>query len=58
MTPTRDFVYALMDLRAEGQSPAKAGAEDSSARGGVADLETLLKGTVKSFMKLVVRPTA
>jgi RimJ/RimL family protein N-acetyltransferase len=43
MTPTRDFVYAVMDLRDEGQSSAKAGTEHSSARGAVADPETLLK---------------
>ncbi len=34
MTATRDFVYAVMDLRAEGQSPATARAEDSSGQGG------------------------
>jgi GNAT superfamily N-acetyltransferase len=34
MTTTRDFVHAVMDLRAEGRSPATARAEDSSARGG------------------------
>ena len=43
MTATREFVYALMDLRAEGQSPAVKHAEDSSAQGGVADLEAALK---------------
>ena len=43
MTATRDFVYAVMDLRAERQSPATASDEDSTAQGGVADLGVLLK---------------
>ena len=43
MTATRDFVYAVMDLRAKGRKSAKAGAEDSSAQGRVADPEALFK---------------
>ena len=43
MTATRDFVYAVMDLRVEGQSPAIGRAKGSSVRRGVADLEGSLK---------------
>ena len=37
-TATRDFVYAIMDLRSEGQGGATTRSEDS----GVADLEVSL----------------
>ena len=43
MTATREFVFAVMDLRAEGQSPAAALDGDSSAQGTVADLEAVTK---------------
>jgi GNAT superfamily N-acetyltransferase len=40
---TRDFVYAMMDLRAAGRKFTAAGEEDSSTQGAVAGLETVLK---------------
>ncbi len=42
-TGTRDFVYVVMDLRAEAQSPGAVGDEDSSAQGAAAGAETLVK---------------
>ncbi len=40
---TREFVYVVMDLRAEGGKSTVAGGKDSSAQGAVAGAETLLK---------------